>query len=404
MNRIKEWLTWVIPVALLISAYVLMTNYQHMPSAVLGITPYGAYIVIVIAMLLAYWFNRSRVFFVLLMLLLSHVVLSAVSGNDAEVSGKIYSLLFLLLPLNLLGFYFLKERGIFSIWGIIKFLVLLFQFAAGYILIKSTDPIVNAAFNFHRQVLGPGGQEFVALPALLVFIIVLAVFTGRFIRDRNYFNSSLVLILFTLIIVYWFRATPLSNVSFFMACGLILIISVIQDSYSMAYIDELTRLPGRRAFNEDLLKLSGGYVIAMVDIDHFKQFNDKHGHDVGDDVLRMVASKLQNVRGGGKAYRYGGEEFTIVFAGKNLDDAIGSLEELREKIAGSQFIVRGKDRPQNKPEKIHSPKKQAKKLSVTVSVGAACRSKENHRPTEVLKAADVAMYRAKKGGRNRVCS
>lgn len=86
----------------------------------------------------------------------------------------------------------------------------------------------------------------------------------------------------------------------------------------MAYQDELTSLPGRRALKEYLLKLGSEYTIAMFDIDHFKKFNDTHGHDVGDQVLRMVASKLATVSGRGKSFRYGGEEFTLVFSEKSL--------------------------------------------------------------------------------------
>ncbi|MER3423211.1 MAG: GGDEF domain-containing protein, partial [Nitrospiraceae bacterium] len=79
---------------------------------------------------------------------------------------------------------------------------------------------------------------------------------------------------------------------YFAAAGLVLTLAVLQTSYAMAYHDDLTGLPGRRALNETLLKLSGRYTIAMVDVDHFKTFNDQYGHDVGDQVLRMVASHV----------------------------------------------------------------------------------------------------------------
>ncbi|MDP0971523.1 diguanylate cyclase, partial [Klebsiella pneumoniae] len=85
-----------------------------------------------------------------------------------------------------------------------------------------------------------------------------------------------------------------------------------------AFRDELTGLPGRRALNERTQRLGRNYVLAITDVDHIKRFNDTHGHDVGDQVLRLVASKLSKVNGGGRAYRYGGEEFAVVFAGKSL--------------------------------------------------------------------------------------
>lgn len=82
---------------------------------------------------------------------------------------------------------------------------------------------------------------------------------------------------------------------------LMLVAAVAHEAYQMAFRDELTGLPGRRALNERLQRLGRDYVIAMVDVDHFKKFNDTHGHDVGDQVLRLVAGQLRKVGGGGKA-------------------------------------------------------------------------------------------------------
>ena len=64
------------------------------------------------------------------------------------------------------------------------------------------------------------------------------------------------------------------------------------------------------------------YVLAMADVDHFKSFNDTHGHDTGDQVLKLVAARLAQVKGGGRAFRYGGEEFTVLFPDRTLDEAL----------------------------------------------------------------------------------
>ena len=86
--------------------------------------------------------------------------------------------------------------------------------------------------------------------------------------------------------------------------------------YHKAYLDELTNLPTRRALKEEMLKLGNRYTIAMLDIDHFKKFNDTYGHTVGDQVLKFTAALMKSTGGGGKAFRYGGEEFVIIFPGK----------------------------------------------------------------------------------------
>ncbi len=139
----------------------------------------------------------------------------------------------------------------------------------------------------------------------------------------------------------------------------------------------------------------------MLDVDHFKKFNDTYGHDVGDQVLRMVASRMDRVSGGGKPFRFGGEEFTVLFPGKNREEAIPHLDALRASIQETGFVVRGKNRPRRKPK--HPPRaKSGKRVRVTISIGVADRTEKTPNPDMVIKAADEALYRAKQGGRNQV--
>ena len=178
---------------------------------------------------------------------------------------------------------------------------------------------------------------------------------------------------------------------------------VAHEAYQMAFRDELTGLPGRRALNERMQRLGRNYVLAMSDVDHFKKFNDTHGHDVGDQVLRLVASKLSKItNGGGRAYRYGGEEFAIVFAGKTLEECMPHLEVIREIIANYAIHLRNQDnRPQDDQQgRQRRAGSQASTVSVTVSIGVAERQPEHRNPEEVLKAADQALYAAKGAGRN----
>ena len=195
--------------------------------------------------------------------------------------------------------------------------------------------------------------------------------------------------------------------AYFALAGLVLGVAVIETSYQVAYHDELTGLPGRRAFNRALEAIDGEYSIAMVDIDHFKRFNDTFGHDIGDQVLRMVASRLARVGGNGAAFRCGGEEFAIVFHAP-ADEASGHLEVLRETIEKTPFVVRGPDRSRRRRKERRS--RHAKRslraaslnTSVTVSIGVAGSNGGSVAPEEVVKAADTALYRAKESGRNRV--
>ncbi|WP_339081056.1 GGDEF domain-containing protein [Pseudomonas sp. TMP9] len=183
---------------------------------------------------------------------------------------------------------------------------------------------------------------------------------------------------------------------------LILLAAVVHEAYQMAFRDELTGLPGRRALNERLQRMGRSYVIAMADVDHFKKFNDSHGHDVGDQVLRVVASQLRKIGGGGKAYRYGGEEFTLVFPGKTLEECLPHLELIRQSIETYSIQLRDKQqRPQSdKQGRAKRAGTAATHVSVTISMGVAERGLEQRNPEEVLKAADQALYNAKGAGRN----
>ena len=160
--------------------------------------------------------------------------------------------------------------------------------------------------------------------------------------------------------------------------------------------------------------------MAVVDIDHFKKFNDTYGHETGDQVLRLVASNLARVTGGGRAYRCGGEEFTILFPGKGAPEVMDALQQLREMIESSEFRTRGTDRrhvPRGPDRRHERSRRRGSKaqairelaqqtspaaLSVTVSIGVASSGKRGSDPQVVLQAADKALYRAKASGRNRV--
>ena len=126
----------------------------------------------------------------------------------------------------------------------------------------------------------------------------------------------------------------------------------------------------------------------MRSIDFFKKFNDTYGHDTGDEVLKMVASKLSNVSGGGKAYRYGGEEFVLLFPSVDAATAFGHTDLLRNIISKSAFMVRNK--------------KTTKKIFINISAGIVENNSKDKDPFAVMKRADNALYKAKKAGRNQV--
>jgi len=179
--------------------------------------------------------------------------------------------------------------------------------------------------------------------------------------------------------------------------------AIFQMYWHRVYVDELTNISNRRALDECLAGLSGEYAIAMMDIDHFKSFNDNYGHDEGDNVLRLIGSVLREELED-RVYRYGGEEFCAVFKGVSAEDAYMFANKVRRKLEERDFYIR---KPNSKRVPTSSfdrskAKKNGKKVQITISIGLANPNKKTKTSEDVLKLADQALYEAKKKGRNRV--
>jgi len=228
-------------------------------------------------------------------------------------------------------------------------------------------------------------------------IVAVVSFTVR----RSAFGGSLIWALTACAAALVSGRGPDSAMLFFAAAQVALLVGLFEDSYRLAFHDELTGLPGRRALDEAMRDLGGTFTIAMVDIDHFKRFNDRYGHDAGDQVLRMVADELAKT-GSGRAHRYGGEEFTILYPGSSVADLRDDLDEIRSAIAGRNFALRGPDRPSSKPDRPKKKSQPTRTVTVTVSIGAAGSNSRRKSADAVLRAADHALYRAKRAGRDRV--
>jgi len=167
----------------------------------------------------------------------------------------------------------------------------------------------------------------------------------------------------------------------------------VNNTLALAVTDELTGLYNRRYFERHLGVMLGkaqaqerDMALMILDIDFFKAVNDTHGHDAGDAVLREFAGRLKrNIRGVDLACRFGGEEFVVLMPDTDPEQAEAVAERVRQAMAERPFEI-GLARP----------------LSITISIGVALNESLADTPESLLKRADVALYRAKRGGRNRV--
>jgi len=346
---------------------------------------------------LSAFFRRSRLFFAMVAIALAHIAFAWIVPHLSKTTAHVISnAIALLLPLNLVALAYLRERGIISPAGRRRW-----AWIAGEIVvvcILCTHWLAPAAASLDHAFIPMGLTHWSRLsqPALLAFLLVAVVIIAPLVQRYRAVESGF---LWTLVASYIALrtggSTPMAGI-FFAAGGMVLVVALIETSYSMAYLDELTQLPSRRALNEALLKLGDSYTIAMADVDHFKKFNDTYGHEAGDQALRLVSSRLAHIAGGGKAYRYGGEEFALVFPGKLSEEVFIYLDRMRRVIEQSTFVVRGKERRKGKRGVSRAVKKE---INVTVSIGLASTNGDKVAPAEVLRMADQALYKAKAKGR-----
>jgi diguanylate cyclase (GGDEF)-like protein len=359
------------------------------------------YFILGTGFLLSWRFHRSRLAFVLLLLFLADRFLYYFGPGGVTGFARaqaVFNTIAMLLPINLALFYLARERGMINLRGLVKLLFILAQPLAFYILFRENPGVFNTLQ--YRMVNLPLLDRLpLPQPALAVYGAILLIFLLGSLLNKKPVLRGFFWSLLAIAAALHAVKTGSGATFYFSAGGLIIILAVIETAYAMAYQDELTGLPGRRSLNATMQSLGRNYTIAMLDIDFFKKFNDTYGHDVGDQVLCMVASHINRVGGGGKPFRYGGEEFTVVFPGKTKQEVRPHLEALRQAVAGAQFGLRGKKRPKKTPKKrIRS--RNPKTVSVTISIGAAEPGRNFSKPDEVIKAADQALYKAKKKGRN----
>ena len=394
---LKKFFSSITYIFIFLGSYFLIKNAPSFTPAVELVIQYSPYVIFGLGIILSIKFNQGRVFLIILLLFLSQLFLTYYAKFSISVTvffQVLYPLMCLLIPLNIVIIAHLKERGLFSLWGKIRIGLILIELVAIYILTGTNHASIQEILNY-PFIKFSFDNSIISQPALLLFIFTLIYFMIKAFVKNSVFEGRLVAVSISLFTALFFIQDQLSFSIFLSAAGLMLIIGIIEDSYSMAYIDELTGIPSRRALKENLLKLGNKYVIAMIDIDFFKKFNDKYGHDVGDDVLKLVASNLVKVTGGGKAFRYGGEEFTILFPGKSINDVIPHLESLREQVSKAGYT-----RKSSKAKNSKSKREHTSQLFVTISIGVCEKNSTYKDPNDVMKGADKALYRAKKKGRN----
>ncbi len=353
--------------------------------------------------------NQTRILYSTILLLLLFISVHGLAFRALQPIDYDYfqKVLIIFSIANFLFFFILDEGAFLGLFSLLRLGSVIVILIASYMITKSENLLLEKIFS-GQWVLSSDLWILPDLiwPALISTSIFLLIRQEKAIYS---YKIALVLSFITLLMVFnkniiiqeFSLDLKIYNAFAFTIIGLINLYSVYKLYWQNVYIDELTSVPNRRAFNEQLKKLGRKYSIAMLDIDHFKKFNDTYGHTEGDNALRYVASHLKYYSKS-KVFRYGGEEFSIIYPGRKASEVIWRLEQMREELDKSRFFIRmsetkrssksEKDRGKNSPD--------GKKIKITISIGLAQRSENLKTPEDVIEAADKSLYSAKKKGRN----
>ncbi len=407
-RSIPEWARpLLVPGGILVAAALLAAADPSLPPSLAGLRTLAPYTVLGLAGAVTLWFNRGRAFVVALSLLAAYggQRFAVDFGYTSFAANIYYVAAVVLVPFNVFAALVLPERGAVH-GGSLRWIV----------LIVAEVALVAWLVSWGQREFGVENDSWIGIfnhwalrspPVPLVGRIAFAAAVAAAVWRAYPRFLALDVGKAGALVAFYVACSWIDRYGafaiFMTAAGFILLVAVLQESYRLAFRDELTGLPSRRALEERMRALGTRYVVAMGDVDHFKKFNDTHGHDVGDQVLRLVAARLAEVGGGGRAFRYGGEEFTVLFPDTTLKDALPHLDAVRLGIEEYHMAIRGEDRPKSRRRgsKLRGEGPADETLSVTISMGAA-EPKPGMKPAAVIKAADEALYRAKQAGRNRV--
>jgi diguanylate cyclase (GGDEF)-like protein len=399
-SHLKQFITLVVPtLAIGILLWVLYAFKYQWVTTWLTELAWLSYLGLCIAVIIAWKFGRSRLVYacLLLGLFLNHEWLTLPEQRP--------QLIFQWATLSFIFLFLSKDKGFSPRNALFSLGVLCLCGLFSWLIIPSLQLMIEpklADFDNVLYQLSPAMRE-MASPWDWIFLLTAGVIAAirLFVKIDNTHNA-LFFGLIAVTLMYITRDQQV-NLIVIVCMSCLVCYSVIKDSFTMAFMDELTDIPSRRALMQFVQTLGRKYVVVMSDIDHFKKFNDTYGHDVGDEVLKLVASKLAQVQGGGKTFRFGGEEFVIIFPHKTAEQVAPIVELVRQTIADYGIALRVKPRPTkpNKTQKgLTNKTSKTKIVKVTTSFGIAQRTAENLDFPSIMKQADIALYGAKKAGRN----
>ncbi|MCF6254413.1 MAG: GGDEF domain-containing protein, partial [Thiomicrorhabdus sp.] len=278
------WLTALAALAIWSSAQI-----TYWPESIQTLVVFSPYVAVALGVFIALWLNRIQPVLILLSLACFNAVLFYFSSSFfglVPASDTLFSILIVLLPFNILLWILLPEKGVFN--KRLNSLVLFIFFVQAALIYWALKEAPERWLVFlNTPILEHSDLILLSISTGLMFLLALFFIVLKMNQSSFkilYHAVFMVLVLMLYGVNQGDDPNVLAWLSAFSA--MVLTLSMIFEAHHIAYTDELTGILGRRALMENFLGLGKKYTLAMVDIDHFKKFNDTYGHDVGDEVLR----------------------------------------------------------------------------------------------------------------------
>lgn len=361
------------------------------------------YIVLVFGLFFGWYFACNRMTLSLLVLALADralVLFPAIGPDQTAVSQMMVAMTAFLVPLNLLAFSILKEDSLSTLRGMTRVMLVLAQ---PFLLLWLCLPDqYDLASSFTREYIPSLHTKWTPIPqpALCAFAIALLLHFIRFALDRDPLEGGAIWALVAIFVAYHSIQYGWQPTNFFMVAGLILFVTLLQSFYQRTYCDELTGIPGRLAYDEAIRRLGKRYALAVIGIDQLTQYANTHGKPVGEQILKLLAPKIQAACAEGQVFRTTGEELTVLFPGKSVTETLVTLETARKMIEAIGLFLRGRDRVWETQRDTNRAEANDQALPVTLSIGVAEKLGDGATLSLVIKSAYRALYEAKGIGGN----
>lgn len=349
------------------------------------------YIVFGFGALYGWFVSSSRLVLSLLILALADrgiLLFPPTDPDPTSVGSALWTFTSFLLPLNLLALSLVKDEALSTWRGLLRLVPVLAQpiLVVCLFLGDLTDLARSLSY---RTEWSPVPQ-----PAMLAFLGATLLLGIRFACERNPLDAGTLWALIACWTALHGTRHGWNPTNFFSAAGLILFLTLVQASYRTAYRDSLTGLLGKQAYEEAVARLGTKYTLAIVGLDQLKAYGNQYGKAVSEQLLRLVAPKIQAAAAHGQVYRIAGEEFTILFPRRTATDTLAPLEAIRKEVEESGWHLRGSDRV------WEGARLGAEALPLTASIGMVEAEGGHAMLGLVTKAAYRALYDAKGEGGN----